>query len=59
MATLTERQHELILKALEIMERRATEEGRSVDSKQSYNSAICMICYALSENEELLNQFNY
>ena len=59
MSNLTNRQLELIYKALSIMERRAIEEGRSEESKTSYNSAIVMIMYALMENEECLNQFDY
>lgn len=56
---LSDHQYELLLKALRIMEKRAIEEGRSVDSALTYNSCICMICYALDENEECLNQFDY
>lgn len=59
MPTLTDRQHELINYALTIMERRASQEDRPVASKISYNSCICMICYALEEDEESLKQFDY
>ena len=59
MPELTKRQYELLLKAMQIMEKRALEEDRSVDSKLTYNSCICMLCYALDENEECLAQFDY
>lgn len=55
----TSHQIELINYALKIMERRATQEDRSADSKLAYDSAICMICYALNEDEECLRQFDY
>lgn len=48
----------LIYEALQIMEKRATDERRSVATQQAYNSAICMICYALAENAECLHQFD-
>lgn len=52
-------QIELVSYALKIMERRAAQEDRSVDSKVAYTSAIDMIYYALEENEEGLRQFDY
>lgn len=50
---------ELINKALKIMEKRACDEKRSPESRIAYNSAICMIIYALQDNEECLDQFDY
>lgn len=54
-----DKQSALIDKALKIMEKRACDEKRSPESRIAYNSAICMIIYALQENEECLNQFDY
>lgn len=59
MPTPEDRRIELINYALTIMERRAEQEDRSVDSKVSYTSCIDMIRYALDENEECLAQFDY
>lgn len=54
-----DKQSALIDKALKIMERRAEQEDRSVESRIAYTSCIDMIRYALAENEECLNQFDY
>ena len=54
-----DKQSALIDKALKIMEKRACDENRPPESRMAYNSAICMIIYALQENEECLNQFDY
>ena len=54
-----DKQSALIDKALKIMEKRACDENRSSESRMAYNSAICMITYALQENEECLDQFDY
>lgn len=59
MPHITERQHELIQRALDIMEKRANKEDLSRGARCAYNSAIIMIIYALQGNEECLNQFDY
>lgn len=59
MPSLTDRQRELIDRALEIMERRAEREDCTVEYRISYTSCIDMIRYALDENEECLAQFDY
>lgn len=56
---MNERQLELIQYALTIMEKRATDPDRSVETRIAYDSAICMIGYALNENYECLAQFDY
>ena len=54
-----DKQSALIDKALKIMEKRACDENRSSESRMAYNSAICMITYALQANEECIDQFDY
>lgn len=54
-----DRQLELINKALNILEKRACDKSRTPDARIAYDSAICMIIYALQENEECLDQFDY
>lgn len=49
----------LVHRACEILEKRATDPNRSVEQRMAYNSALCMVLYALGENEECLNQFDY
>lgn len=55
----TDHRIELIHKALEIMEQRAEQEDRTVESRIAYTSCIDMIRYALAENEECLAQYDY
>ena len=45
--------------ALQILEKRATDEERSVEERMAYNSALCIMLYALSDNYECLAQFDY
>lgn len=52
-------QYELILRALEIIENRSNDESRTAEQRVAYGSAADMIRYALDENEECLNQFDY
>lgn len=52
-------QRELIFRALEIIENRSNDESRTVEQRIAYGSAADMIRYALDENEECLNQFDY
>lgn len=52
-------QLDLILRALEIIENRSNDESRTVEQRIAYGSAADMIRYALDENEECLNQFDY
>lgn len=52
-------QFDLILRALEIIENRSNDEDRTVEQRIAYGSAADMIRYALDENEECLNQFDY
>ena len=59
MPTPEDRRIELINYALTIMERRADQKDRPIDSKISYTSCIDMIRYALEENEECLAQYDY
>lgn len=54
-----DKQSALIDKALKIIERRSNDEHRTVEARIAYGAAIDMIRYALAENEECLNQFDY
>lgn len=56
---MNERQYELLLYAMQIMETRATDPDRPVETRIAYDSALCMIGYALNENLECLAQFDY
>ena len=56
---MNERQFELLQYAMHIMETRATDPDRPVETRNAYDSAICMIGYALNENYECLSQFDY
>lgn len=49
----------LVERACEIIEKRATDTDRDYRERFAYNSALVMILYALEENEECLNQFDY
>jgi len=59
MAPSEDRRIELIHEALRIMEHRAAQEDRSVESVMAYTSCIDMIRYALNEDAECLYQFDY
>lgn len=48
----------LVYRACEILEKRATDSSRTREQQMAYNSALCMVLYALGENEECLNQFD-
>lgn len=50
---------ELINKALKILEKRACDPHRTPEARIAYDSAICMIIYALQGQEDCLNQFDY
>ena len=52
-------QSALIDKVIEILKRRANDENRPHEARIAYSSALAMIRYALTENEECLNQFDY
>lgn len=54
-----DRRIELINRALEIIENRSNDETRPRIARLAYNSAATIIRYALEENEECLNQFDY
>lgn len=56
---MTDNKERLIKKALAIMEKRAKDPNRTIAQRSAYDSAIIMICYALAESEENLNQFDY
>ena len=45
--------------ALQILEKRATDEKCNADERMAYNSALCIMLYALSDNYECLAQFDY
>ena len=49
----------LVRRACEILEKRAIDPNRTHEQRMAYNSALCMVLYALAENEECLNQFDY
>lgn len=59
MAASEDRRIELIYQALTILERRSNDEDRSIETRIAYGAAVDMIRYALDENEECLNQFDY
>ena len=44
---------------LEILERRASDEGRDAWSRVAYDNALQMVQYALDGDMECLSQFNY
>lgn len=44
---------------LEILERRATDENRSIEVRNAYNTALILVLSALEGKQEIINQFNY
>ena len=50
---------ELLEYACTILEKRATDKNREPAARIAYDSAICMIQYALTEQYECLAQFDY
>ena len=56
---MNERQTELINYALKIIEKRATDPDRTTAQRIAYDSALCMLLYAINEDEECLAQFDY
>jgi hypothetical protein len=56
---MNENQEKLITKALDILEKRATDPDRATGVRIAYNSAIAIITSALLGKEEVLNQFDY
>lgn len=54
-----DRRIELVKEVLEIVELRANDKERDCFGRTAYRSVADMLRYALDENEECLNQFNY
>ena len=55
---MNEKQVELVYEAIRLIQRRAVDPRRTVSQRMSYNSALTMLLYAISENAECLAQFD-
>lgn len=44
---------------LKILEKRATDEARSPEVRNAYNTALILVLSALEGREEIINQFDY
>lgn len=59
MTVQEDKRMELVKKVLEIVESRANDKKRDYFGRTVYQSVVDMLRYALDENEECLNQFDY
>ena len=55
---MNETQVELINEAIRLIQRRAVDPRRTVSQRMSYNSALAMLLYAVTENAECLAQYD-
>ena len=59
MTNNAERMIECLNHVARILEKRATDETRSRETRLAYDSALIMLLYALNEDDQMIAQFDY